>query len=250
MSITSSSYFKACAALTVLVLVLFTSTFIGPGDPEYSPEGSAVPVTGFAPKTNLCSFDSNDQLSSFIWSHRAHWMVDGDSPRLVDGSKKALQNLLDAGITNFDVDITYYNNDFYVIHPAEYEVLKKKGESSEDFLSIQTLDSFLDQIESHAAIIKVLSASTLTSSSDHQSTRKHVFITTEPKFNVNVKDKDKDKDIDSFLLKKMVAILQKNTFRQLHTAVVAGGTALQMEVEGIMTTSEANKSELDLSQVS
>ena len=165
----------------------------------------------------------------------------------MDGSKAALQLLLDAGITNFDVDITHHNDDFYVIHPAEFAKIMHKKESEKDkgeekgggsqggeaFKAIQTLDSFLTQIERHPEIVRVLSPSeqpaakhSSTTAHHHtlhttaHNTKKHVFITAEPKFT--------DKDPSHLILRKMVAVLQKNSFRQMHTAVVAGGTALQV----------------------
>ena len=202
----------AMVAVICMINILLGSS----GDPEYT-FVTEVPASGFQPQSPLCSFKSKDHISSFIWSHRAS--VQSESNGSIDGSKEALQTLLDSGITNFDIDISVHDNEFYVAHPTlldslKAKVKKREGEeqepsrSSSSLAGIQTLTEFLEQIQSHSNvqrilerdareqyednsyIINPLGGSEGTSTSEHHveflpSLVSHVqvFITLEPKFN-------------------------------------------------------------------
>lgn len=85
----------------------------------------------------ICEFKYN-ALPTKVWSHRAHYGHD-----TVDGSRSAVQGLLESGVGNFDVDVTCKELsgsdtfEFYVAHPT----LVTAG-----ITSIQTVEAFLEQI--------------------------------------------------------------------------------------------------------
>ena len=80
-------------------------------------------------------FETSDQLSSFVWSHRGHF-----SGREVDASRSAQQALISANVFNFDVDVSFADDVFYVAHPSK---LNKFTTPSQRGDSLQTVEAFL-----------------------------------------------------------------------------------------------------------
>ena len=185
-----------------------------------------APQSGWGPDLSaqavLCSYKSDDDLSSFVWSHRAgvHGEDRGTTANKSppDASPAALTELLDAGITHFDVDVCYFSNrsnsditvqstnadleiahddgDFYIVHPlkAPLDPRRKESVGSEpNAVHVQTLRSFLDQIYKHDNIQHRLRIDAVKSGEESSAwsnaqyaavsgTRKSAFVTLEPKF--------------------------------------------------------------------
>lgn len=163
-------------------------------------------------QTFVCSFKPAE-LSSFIWSHRAHYP---DNPLYNDGSMQSLQALLNAGITNFDIDISTKDGIFYVAHPSLLSNISsdlKKWEKD-----ILTLPSFLEKIGKHhriKSIISNLNALTLRPLQP--------FITCEPKFT------------DPKLWEELIMILQSSQYLPAsHLAIIVSSPDQKTLVESIM----------------
>ena len=85
------------------------------------------------------NFPSRRHLTNFIWAHRA-----GFGQGLLDGSEKAEEGLLRAGIHMFDIDVSYVDDIFYVAHPEVLRELPTK--QMRQASDVQTLPSFLQHL--------------------------------------------------------------------------------------------------------
>lgn len=198
-----------------------------------------TPKSGWVPDLTaenlLCSYQNEEDIASFIWSHRAAVNADPTTGTALakdsapsHASSDALATLLDAGITHFDVDICYFAygaehptnpndalsssnsnsnsnsealaGDFYVAHPSQLNTARPSasaiggdatGHSSTAVRGLQTLRSFLQQIEAHANVKRILSTASQSQSQFHAPgvtavsmlpSEPSVFITLEPKF--------------------------------------------------------------------
>jgi len=201
-----------------------------------------TPKSGWVPDLTaenlLCSYHNEEDIASFIWSHRAAVNADPTTGTALakdsassHASSDALAILLDAGITHFDVDICYFAygaehptnpndalsssnsnsnsnskvlaGDFYVAHPSQLNTARASdsaigsgatGHSSAVVHGLQTLRSFLQQIEEHANVKRILSTPSQSQSQFHAPgvtavsmlpSEPSVFITLEPKFMQN-----------------------------------------------------------------
>lgn len=130
--------------LTVAVVGIISRYICSSNEASISPPQSAAKLSNKVNRavvSRLCSYDQQD-LSSVVWSHRAH------VENTVDGSSAAVALLLQAGIRNFDVDVSCKLNtetkqcEFLIAHPV---ALAEAAKSSEDH-SFQTVTAFLEQI--------------------------------------------------------------------------------------------------------
>jgi hypothetical protein len=90
----------------------------------------------------LCSMTENE-LSSFVWSHRGSWQG------LTDSSSEAVEMLAEHGIIRFDVDVSVMNvskaemidtdSEFWIAHPSTL------NDRMHSVNGLQRLDSFLSQ---------------------------------------------------------------------------------------------------------
>ena len=169
---------------TVLTLTVYFMVIPRADDPIFLPDFERItPVTGWDPPSRLCSYRSQDELARFIWAHRGHDEFDENA---IDSSKITLGKLLDAGLTNFDVDVVIYHGDdgsskykkggeyFLVQHPVPFKKYSEES-SKENIDSLQTLDEFLKQVEEHANIQRVYQ------SQEHLAAHS-MIISLEPKF--------------------------------------------------------------------
>lgn len=205
-----SSYLGVAVCIFV-VFTLYISLISRAKDPIYMPDfEKTTPATGWSPPSRLCSYRSEDELARFIWAHRGHDEVDEHA---IDSSKATLGKLLDAGLTNFDVDVVIYHGDdrstkykkggeyFLVQHPVPFKKYSEEP-SKLNIDSLQTLDEFLRQVEEHPNIQRVYR------SQEHLASHAMV-VSLEPKF------------YDPQLIKKMVLITQSTEFRRKHSAIIA-----------------------------
>ena len=207
----SKSSYLALTVCVVVVFTLYSMLTSTAKDAVYMTEHEkTTPATGWGPKSRLCSYSSEDDLTRFIFGHRAH---DEQDENAVDASKITLGKLLDAGLTNFDVDVVIYHGDegsskykqgeeyFLVQHPMPFKKYKEES-SKKNIDSLQTLDEFLKQVEEHANTQRVYKA-------QEPLATHSMIVSLEPKF------------YEAALIKKMVQITQTTDFRRKHTAIIA-----------------------------
>ena len=123
----------------------------------------------------LCAkYTHEDELTSFIWSHRAA-LVGSSVKSNVDGSSEVTRHLLKEGISNYDVDISMIKGDgadtwsYMVAHPSRLATAVKEHQQG----SFQTVGSFLQQIAAkHARLLGDADAPA----------RAHPLVSIEPKF--------------------------------------------------------------------
>lgn len=201
-----------CLVLAMLIWLLGVNKVT---DPEYV-QFKVAPTSGWAPSSNLCSFESPYALRGFIWSHRG---FDSENPRSVDASKENIQLMLEKGIRNFDIDVIVRNDPsakakcgdrdlkecFVVSHPLRY---KSYLDANDDvsLKSVQTLDALLNQVEEYFT------------SSAFPADVTPPIISIEPKF------------YGTEELRKLVAVTQSSEFRVRHTALIS----VSQEVQGIL----------------
>jgi hypothetical protein len=129
----------------VVVISLITVLFIDFAGLSVTSATTTNLVLPAAIKT-LCSYNHHD-LPSIIWSHRAH-----HSSHQIDGSKLALGALLQAGIRNFDVDVSCKAEsigspcEYIIAHPS---VLSINEGNIDHNMQLQTVEAFLGQVFTH-----------------------------------------------------------------------------------------------------
>lgn len=131
--------------LTVALVGIGSRYIYSSNDASISPPNTAkLPnKVNRAVVSRLCGYDQQD-LSSVVWSHRAH------VENTVDGSSAAVALLLQAGIRNFDVDVSCQvitetkQCEFLIAHPVALAEAAGKGSGEEH--SFQTVTAFLEQI--------------------------------------------------------------------------------------------------------
>lgn len=150
----------------------------------------------------ICTFSKKEVLSSFIYSHRASAKTVLPDSINIDGSPTALSYLLDAGITNFDIDVSYFNDSFYVAHPSIMQIGKRRDEWYSKELS--TVSQFLQTLTGHPRIKALTSILDDTEKSNYLLP----FVTLEPKFS------------DADILAKFVNVLRQSSLALGHIAVI------------------------------
>ena len=112
----------------------------------------------------ICSVEYDLLAASFIWSHRGHYSLadsggsdrqeGGGSNMCDDATNSSMESLLQAGISNFDVDITIAQNieqgngvvpEFIVAHPTAWKNCTAVRNR------FQSLQQFIQGIKSHFA---------------------------------------------------------------------------------------------------
>ena len=96
----------------------------------------------------ICRYSKKD-LSSLVWSHRAHY-----NDKFIDGSQFALWQLLNAGIRGFDVDVSCKKRsdgscDFVVAHPSTIASEKVPIIAIDAHNDVQTVNDFLLQLHEY-----------------------------------------------------------------------------------------------------
>jgi len=115
-----------CAAVLLYLVLAYVST-------EDSREESRLRYRFFE---NVCKrFETAEQLSSFVWSHRGHHRL-----HEVDASLAAQRALIAENVMNFDVDVSYADESFYVAHPSTIQRFSSVEQRRQ---ALQTVDSFL-----------------------------------------------------------------------------------------------------------
>jgi hypothetical protein len=188
------------------------SRSIGNDNTEFGTAGYVASQKSFDEKEYLCSFMPNE-LSSLIWSHRAHYSHMKSFP---DGSRNALYSLLTAGITNFDIDITYKYGEFYVAHPSAADSFPNRKSWSENFL---TVSAFLARVAKHHRITPLL----LTNNTNNNL---RPFFTMEPKFGD-----------DTVLWTRFISILQTcDVIPPNHLAIIVNSPNQLSFIESVLTS--------------
>jgi len=184
---------KSQASIVVVLSVLVFYVVL-----LYFSRSRKVHSHSFGNYLKLCSYANEDHLSSFVWSHRAHYddykNIGGNNKKGggdgIDGSAQSLEALLDELIIKFDIDISVYHfkdksATFLVVHPTallEYKnsFVNKAEEDIEEkirkrFISIT---SFLNIIANHSNIKSLLQTNT----NSHSNINYQPMVTIEPKF--------------------------------------------------------------------
>jgi hypothetical protein len=214
---------KALALLGLAIIALWFLFGDSSGsDPDFTLFSDASNLaSGWAPKSFLCSYKNENDLAGFIWSHRGH---DGQDAGSVDASSQTMDRFLQAGISNFDVDVVLRDKShgsaqhcqsaatkdcFLVSHPVAYKSFVD-GKQENNLAKVQTLDEFLVQIEMYMV------------GRGHLEGRHRAIISLEPKF------------LDPGLVRSMVAISQSTEYRRRHTAVISSSPEIHEMVERYM----------------